>query len=75
MKKIILSTLSITVLFLSSFAADSKKLIDGKTLFQQKGKAIVDPTKESIMKPNLNTTKAMKDDELKALVKYILSNK
>jgi len=38
-------------------------------------KSIVDPAKESVMKPNLNTTKSMKDDELKALAKYILSNK
>lgn len=39
------------------------------------GKAIVWPEKEAIMKPQINTTKAMKDDELKALAQYILSNK
>lgn len=39
------------------------------------GKAIVDPAKEAVMKPQINTTKAMKDDELKALVGFILSNK
>ena len=39
------------------------------------GKSIVDPAKEAVMKPNLNTTKVMKDNELKALAKYILSNK
>jgi hypothetical protein len=27
------------------------------------------------MQPNINTTKAMKDDELKAWVQFILSNK
>lgn len=39
------------------------------------GKAIVDPAKEAVMKPQINTTKAMKDDELKALAQFILSNK
>jgi cytochrome c len=48
--------------------ADLIKFLKGQ------GKAIVDPAKEAIMKPNLNTTKAMKDDELKALAKYILAN-
>lgn len=49
--------------------ADLIKFLKGQ------GKAIVDPAKESVMKPNLGMTKVMKDDELKALVKYILSNK
>ena len=49
--------------------ADLIKFLKGE------GKAIVDPAKEAIMKPQINTTKSMKDDELKALVKYILSNK
>ncbi len=39
------------------------------------GKAVVDPAKEALMKPQLNTTKAMKEDELKALAQFILSNK
>jgi cytochrome c len=49
--------------------ADLIKFLKGQ------GKAIVDPAKESVMKPNLNTTKAMKDDELKALAQFILSHK
>ncbi|MBX0311152.1 MAG: c-type cytochrome [Sulfurihydrogenibium sp.] len=49
--------------------ADLIKFLKGQ------GKAIVDPAKESMMKPNLNTTKAMKDDELKALAQFILSHK
>jgi cytochrome c len=49
--------------------ADLIKFLKGQ------GKAIVDPAKEAVMKPNLNTTKAMKDDELKALAQFILSHK
>lgn len=49
--------------------ADLIKFLKGQ------GKAVVDPAKEAVMKPQLNTTKAMKDDELKALVDFILSNK
>jgi cytochrome c len=112
MKKVVAVSVALAMLSASSFAADGKKSIDGKTLFQQKGctachqadkdsvgpalkkiataykgketdiikflkgqgKAIVDPAKEAVMKPNLNTTKAMKDNELKSLAKYILSN-
>ena len=39
------------------------------------GKAIVDPGKFALMKPQLNTTKALSDEELKALVDYMLSHK
>jgi cytochrome c551/c552 len=35
--------------------------------------AIVDPAKEAIMKPQINTTKALPDDQLEALADYILS--
>ena len=35
----------------------------------------VDPAMFATMKPQLNTTKALSDDELKALAQYILSNK
>jgi len=49
--------------------ADLIKFLKGQ------GKAIVDPAKAAIMMPNLNTTKAMKDDELKALAQFILSHK
>lgn len=49
--------------------ADLIKFLKGQ------GKAVVDPAKEAVMKPQLNTTKAMKDDELKALADFILSNK
>ncbi len=38
-------------------------------------KSIVDPAKFAIMQPQLNTTKAMSDEELKALADYILSHK
>ncbi|WP_457625913.1 c-type cytochrome [Persephonella sp.] len=37
-------------------------------------KPIVDPAKFGIMKPQLNTTKAMSDDELKAMAEFILSH-
>jgi len=49
--------------------ADLIKFLKGE------GKAIVDPAKEAVMKPQLNTTKALKDDERKALAQFILSNK
>ena len=39
------------------------------------GKAIVDPAKFSVMQPQLNTTKSMSDEELKALAEYMLSHK
>ena len=38
------------------------------------GKPIVDPAKFGIMKPQLNTTKALSDDELKALADFIVSH-
>ncbi|SNZ02448.1 cytochrome c [Persephonella hydrogeniphila] len=37
-------------------------------------KPIVDPAKFGIMKPQLNTTKAMSDDELKAMAEFMLSH-
>ncbi len=37
-------------------------------------KPIVDPPKFGIMKPQLNTTKNMSDDELKALAEFILKH-
>jgi cytochrome c len=37
-------------------------------------KAIVDPAKFPIMMPQLNTTKKLSDDELKALAEFILSH-
>ena len=37
-------------------------------------KPIVDPAKFGIMKPQLNTTKAMSDEELKALAEFIVSH-
>ncbi len=38
-------------------------------------KAIVDPAKFAIMQPQLNTTKALSDEELKALAEFMLSHK
>ncbi|NPA53346.1 MAG: c-type cytochrome [Aquificae bacterium] len=38
-------------------------------------KAIVDPAKFAIMQPQLNATKSLSDEELKALAEYILSFK
>ncbi len=38
------------------------------------GKAIVDPAKFPIMMPQLNTTKKLSDEELKALADFILSH-
>ncbi len=40
-----------------------------------KGKAIVDPAQFSVMQPNLEITKKMADDDVKAIVKYIISLK
>ena len=37
-------------------------------------KPIVDPAKFGIMKPQLNTTKAMSDDELKAMAEFMLGH-
>ena len=37
--------------------------------------AIVDPAKAAMMKPQINTTKALSDAELNALVDFILSHK
>lgn len=56
-------------------AAYAGKEADLIKFLKGEGKAIVDPAKEAIMKPQINTTKAMKDDELKALAQYMLSNK
>ncbi len=56
-------------------AAYAGKEADLIKYLKGQGKAIVDPAKEAIMKPQLNTTKAMKDDELKALAEFILSHK
>jgi cytochrome c len=56
-------------------AAYAGKEADLIKFLKGQGKAIVDPAKEAVMKPNLNTTKAMKDDELKALAQFILSHK
>ncbi len=40
-----------------------------------KGEAIVDPAQFSVMQPNLEITKKMADDDVKAIVKYIMSLK
>lgn len=49
--------------------ADLIKFLKGQA------KPKVEPGKFAIMKPQLNTTKALSDKELNALVDYILSNK
>jgi len=49
--------------------ADLIKFLKGE------GKAIVDPTKFAVMQPQLNTTKALSDEERKALAEFILSHK
>jgi cytochrome c len=49
--------------------ADLIKFLKGE------GKAIVDPAKFAIMQPQLNATKSMSDEELKAMAEYILSHK
>jgi cytochrome c len=36
--------------------------------------AIVDPAKEAIMKPQINTTKALPQDQLEALADFILNH-
>ncbi|MEJ5172521.1 MAG: c-type cytochrome [Hydrogenothermaceae bacterium] len=56
-------------------AAYAGKEADLIKFLKGEGKAIVDPAKEAIMKPQINTTKAMKDDELKALAQFMLSHK
>jgi cytochrome c len=56
-------------------AAYAGKEADLIKFLKGQGKSIVDPAKEAVMKPNLNTTKAMKDDELKTLAQFIISHK
>jgi len=56
-------------------AAYAGKEADLIKFLKGQGKAVVDPAKEAVMKPQINTTKAMKDDELKALAEFILSHK
>jgi cytochrome c len=38
------------------------------------GKAIVDPAKETVMKPNLEITKKLSKEEKEALVEFILKH-
>jgi len=56
-------------------AAYAGKEADLIKYLKGEGKAIVDPAKEAIMKPQIYTTKALKDDERKALSEFILSHK
>ncbi len=56
-------------------AAYAGKEADLIKFLKGEAKPKVDPAKEAVMKPQINTTKAMKDDELKALAQFILSHK
>jgi len=49
--------------------ADLIKFLKGES------QAIVDPAKAAIMQPQINTTKALSDEERKALAEFILSHK
>lgn len=44
------------------------------TFLKGEGKPIVDPSQYEVMKTNFAVTKAMSDDELKALEAYVYSN-
>ena len=47
---------------------------EGLTSFLNgEGEAIVDPAQEAVMSPQLESTKAMSDEERKALAEYILN--
>ncbi|NPA13190.1 MAG: cytochrome C552, partial [Aquificae bacterium] len=54
-----------------AYGGDTQKLIQ---FLKGEGKPIVDPAKFSIMSPQLNTTKAMSDEELKALAEFMLKH-
>jgi len=55
-----------------AYAGKKEELIK---FLKGEGKAIVDPNKFAIMQPQLNTTKALSDKDLEALVDFILSHK
>ncbi|MET0945223.1 MAG: cytochrome C552, partial [Flavobacterium sp.] len=44
------------------------------TFLKGEGEPIVDPSQYEVMKTNFAVTKAMSDDELKALEAYVYSN-
>jgi hypothetical protein len=44
-------------------------------LFKRRGEPIVDPSQYEVMKTNFAITKAMSDEELKALEAYVYSHK
>ena len=43
------------------------------SFLKEEGKPIVDPSQYEVMKTNFAVTKAMSDDELKALEAYVMS--
>lgn len=55
----------------SVYAGDKAKLT---AFLKGEGKPIVDPTKEAIMKPQLEITKKLNSQELEALVDFILKH-
>jgi cytochrome c551/c552 len=60
---------------LSKIASAYKGNKDGLVKFLNgEGKAIVDPAKEAIMKPNLETTKKLSVEEKEALAEFILKH-
>ena len=56
----------------SVYAGKEEELIK---FLKGEGKSKVDPNKFALMKPQLNTTKALSDEERKALADFILSHK
>jgi len=54
-----------------SYQSDKEKLIH---FLKGNGEAIVDPSKFGIMKPQLEITKKMSDDQLEAMAEYILKH-
>ena len=60
---------------LNKIASTYKGNKDGLVKFLSgEGKAIVDPTKEAIMKPNLEITKKLSKEEKEALAEFILKH-
>lgn len=54
-----------------AYSSDKAKLV---AFLKGEGKAIVDPAKEAIMKPQIETTKKLSKEELDALVDFILKH-
>ncbi|NPA13313.1 MAG: c-type cytochrome [Aquificae bacterium] len=60
---------------LKKIAQAYKGNVEGLVKFLKgEGKAIVDPAREGIMKPQLNSLKGLSDEELKAIAEFMLKH-